>query len=85
MFRNKVAGVVIVSGAASVFTIKYFQFMGLGFQFNYLCITQILLSFGANLLLGYLFVTRGLLYSMALNFLFGMKYLIVSWSLGSGG
>lgn len=85
MFRNKVAGVVLVSGVASIFTIKYFQFMGLDFQFNYLCITQILLSFGSNLLLGYLFVTRGLLYSMALHFLLGMKYAVAHWLLGVGG
>ncbi|MBW1943241.1 MAG: hypothetical protein JRJ51_10460 [Deltaproteobacteria bacterium] len=82
LFRNKVVGVVLVSAVASVFTIKYFQFMGIGFQFNYLSITQIMFSFWANIILGYLFVTRGLLYSMALNFLLGMKYVIVSWSLG---
>ena len=82
MFRNKIAGVVLVSVVASIFTIKYFQFMGIGFQLDYLGITQIMFSFWANIILGYLFVTRGLLYSMALNFLLGMKYIIVSWSLG---
>ena len=82
IFRNKAVGVVLVSVVASIFTIKYFQFMGVGFSFNYLCITQLLLSFSANLILGYLFVTKGLLYSMALHFLFGMKYAFLSWAMG---
>lgn len=82
IFRNKIVGVILVSVVASLFTIKYFQFMGIGFQFNYLSVTQIMFSFWANMILGYLFVTRGLLYSMLLNFLLGMKYIIVSWSLG---
>jgi len=79
IFRSKVAGVVLVSVLASIFTIKYFHFLGMGFRLNYLFITHLLLSFLANLFLGYLFVTRGLLYAMALNFLFGMKYAVLSW------
>ena len=81
IFRSRVAGVILGSAAATFFTLKYFQFMGIGFHSNYLIITQLSLSFGANLILGYLFVSRGLLYAMALNFLLGMKYAIVSWTL----
>lgn len=82
LLKSKGAGVVLVSTLASLFTIKYFHFFGIEFGFNYLFITQVLLSFSANLFLGYIFVTRGLLYSMALKFLFGIKYVIVSWAMG---
>jgi hypothetical protein len=78
IFRSRVAGVVLAAAVAALFTLKYFQFVGISVGFNYLMVTQLLLSFTANLILGYLFVSRGLLYAMALNFLFGMKYLIVS-------
>ena len=78
LLKRKVAGVVLASALASLFTIKYFLFMGITCGLNYLFVIQLLLSFTANLLLGYLFVTRGLLYSMSLKFLFGMKQVIVS-------
>ena len=78
IFRSRVAGVVLAAAVAALFTLKYFQFVGISVGLNYLMVTQLLLSFTANLILGYLFVSRGLLYAMALNFLFGMKYLIVS-------
>jgi len=78
LLKRKGAGVVLASAVASLFTIKYFLFMGITCGLNYLFIVQLILSFAANLLLGYLFVTRGLLYAMALKFLFGMKQVIVS-------
>ena len=50
-------------------------------RLNYLIATPLLLSFLGNLILGYLFVSRGLLYAMALNFLFSMKYAVVLWAM----
>ncbi len=82
LLKSKGAGVVLVSALGSLFTIKYFYFFGIKFGLNYLFITQLLLSFSANLFLGYLFVTRGLLCSMALKFMFGIKYVVVSWAMG---
>ena len=82
LLKSKGAGVVLVSCLGSILTIKYFHFFGIKFGLHYLIITQLLLSFSANLLLGYLFVTRGLLCSMALKFLFGIKYVVVSWAMG---
>jgi hypothetical protein len=79
ILKRKGAGILLASVVASLFSIKYFHFMGIGWGFNYLFITQLLLSFAAHLLLGYLFVTRGLFYAMALKFLFGIKYGLVSW------
>jgi len=81
IFRSKMAGVVLASAVAAIFTLKYFQFVGISLHLNYIIVTQLLLSFSANLILGYLFVSRGLLYSMALNFLFGMKYAVISWAM----
>ncbi len=81
ILKRKGAGMVLASTVASLFTIKYFQFMGIEWGLNYLFMTQILLAFLAHLILGYLFVTRGLFYAMALKFFLGIKYGIVSWTL----
>ncbi|MFC1535289.1 hypothetical protein ACFL7M_18220 [Thermodesulfobacteriota bacterium] len=78
LLKNRIAGVVLVSILASFFTLKYFFFIGIGFGPNYLLIIQFLLSFSANLILGYLFVTKGLLYSMTLKLILGMKYTVVT-------
>jgi hypothetical protein len=77
--KRKGAGILLASFVASFFSIKYFHFMGIEWGFNYLFTVQVLLSFAAHLLLGYLFVTRGFLYAMTLKFLFGIKYGLVSW------
>jgi len=79
--KHKGAGVVLASVVATLFTIKYFHFIGIKYDLNYLFVTQLLLSFTAHLLLGYLFVTRGLIYAMALKFLFCIKYGVVSWAM----
>lgn len=81
LLKSKGAGVGLVSVLAPIFSVKYFHFMGIEVGLDYLFITQYLLSFSANLLLGYLFVTHGLLYSMALKFVFGMKYMLVAWAM----
>jgi hypothetical protein len=82
LLKRRGAGVILVSALAPLFSMKYFHFIGMESGLNYLFITHFLLSFLANLLLGYLFVAHGLLYSMALRFLFGMKYLAVAWIVG---
>ena len=82
LFKRKSIAVVSVSALASLFTIKYFYFFGITLDLSYLFITQLTLSFSSNLILGYLFVSRGLCYSIALKFLFSMKYVVVSWALG---
>lgn len=81
LFKSKSAGVVFVSAFAAIATVKYFHFIGLPVGLNAIFLTQLFIGFLANLLLGYLFVARGLLYSMSLGFIFGMKYLIMSWLL----
>ena len=78
LFRDKWRGIVFVSVLSSLFTLKYFNFVGVKLDFGFLFLAQLFLSFFSNLLLGYFFVTRGLIYSMALKFMFGMKYIVVS-------
>jgi hypothetical protein len=82
LLKSKRGGVILVAAAAPLLTIKYFHFVGMEVGFDYLFITQLLLSFVANLFLGYLFVTHGLLYAMALKFLLGMKYFLIWWTMG---
>jgi hypothetical protein len=81
LFKSKSVGVIFVSAFAAIATAKYFHFIGLPVGLNTIFLTQLFIGFLANLLLGYLFVARGLLYSMSLGFIFGMKYLIMSWLL----
>lgn len=83
LFKGKASGVVCVSALASLFTIKYLYFFGIKPGMDYLFVAQILLSFASNCLLGYLYVTRGLVYSMTLKLLFGLKYLVVFWATGT--
>lgn len=78
LLKSKTAGVVIVSLFATIATIKYFHFIGLKVGIDPIFINQFLIGFLANLFLGYLFVARGLLYSMCLGFLFGLKYLLMA-------
>lgn len=80
--RSKGAGVVLMSAVATLFTVKYLEFIGIPFALDYFYIVYLLLSFLGNIIVGWLFVTRGLLYSMALKFVIGCKYLFIIW-LGS--
>ena len=79
LFRDKWRGIIFVSALASFLTLKYFNFVGVKLDFGFLFLVKFFLSFLSNLLLGYFFVTRGLIFSMALKFMFGMKYIIVSY------
>lgn len=83
LLRSKGAGVVLVSALTSYFIIKYNHFIGIPLQFDYLFVSQLVISFIANLLLGYLFVSYGLLYAMGLKFIFGLKYIVVIFLLGT--
>ncbi|MBW1886807.1 MAG: hypothetical protein JRI52_00460 [Deltaproteobacteria bacterium] len=81
IFKDRVTGIVIASAIATLFTLKYLQIVGISFCLNHLIVAGLLLSFSANLILGYLFAYRGLLYAMAFNFILGMKYAVVSWTM----
>lgn len=78
LLKSKIAGVILISILASFFTVKYFHFVDIEFGINYLTLTQFFLSFLSNLILGYLFVTRGLLYSMVLKYILGVRYILVT-------
>jgi hypothetical protein len=77
--RDKAAGVIVTAAVASLFTVKYFEFIGIPFALDPLFIVHLLLSFFGNLLLGWLYVTRGLLWSMTLTFVIGLKYFFILW------
>ena len=82
LLKNRVAGVVLISVLASLFSIKYFRFIGVDLEISHLMINQVLLSFAANVILGYLFVTKGLIHAMVLKFIFSMKYATIAWVMG---
>jgi hypothetical protein len=85
LFKNSGFSVVFISAIASLLTIKYLQFFGIEFSFEYLPVALLVSSFVSNLLLGYLFVTRGLLFSMVLKFFLGFKYVLVALTMGGLG
>jgi hypothetical protein len=78
VMRNRGVGVIIMAAIASLFTVKYFEYLGISFGITPLFIVHLLISFIGNLLLGWLFVTRGLLYSMTVAFVVGWKYLLIA-------
>jgi hypothetical protein len=80
--KGKLQGVVAASAIASLFTWKYLQFVGVDMGFNYLFVVQTGLAFLVNLVLGYLYVTEGLIYAMTLKFVLGMKYAVMWWIAG---
>ncbi|MBN2223852.1 MAG: hypothetical protein JW765_04165 [Deltaproteobacteria bacterium] len=77
--KNKTAGVILMSAVSSLFTVKYFEFIGIPFALDHFYIIYLLLSFLGNIILGWLFVTRGLAYCMALKFVIGCKYFLIPW------
>lgn len=79
LLKNRIAAVILLSIIASLFSIKYFNFMGI--EYTRVFISHFVLSFIANLILGYVFVTRGLSCSMFLKFIYSMKYVIVTLSI----
>ncbi|MBW1802337.1 MAG: hypothetical protein JRJ85_16605 [Deltaproteobacteria bacterium] len=81
IFRRRLIGVLFGAVAATLFGLKYLQFIGIPFRLNELLIVKFLLSFTAAFILGYFFVARGLIYSMCLNFLFNLKYAVLSFIL----
>jgi hypothetical protein len=66
-----------MSAVASLLTVKYFEFIGIPFTLDSFYVLYLLLSFVGNIILGWLFVTRGLVYAMALKFVIGCKYLLI--------
>lgn len=80
--KQRIGGVIAISGIAAIFTMKYFQFLGIDYPYNTLYITQFIISFFVNFILGYVFITRGLIHAMMLHLLFGLRLPIVIWALG---
>jgi len=79
LFKSKLFGVIAVSALFPFLSVKYFQFIGVVPDFNYLFIISVLLSFATHLIAGYLFIVRGLLYSMMFNFILGLKFIIIAY------
>jgi len=75
--KDKAAGVILMSAVSTLFSVRYFEFIGIPFALDHFYVLYLLLSFLGNIILGWLFVTRGLFYSMALKFVIGCKYLLI--------
>ena len=82
LLRQKIASVVVVSFFSSLFSLQYFKYIGEDLQANNLYIIQFLLSFTVNIILGYLFITKGLIHSMILKFILYLKYPLVHLLIG---
>jgi len=78
LFKSRTAGVVFGAVLALLFSIKYFQFVGINLRMTDIVLPYIFITFLVNLLLGYLYVTRGLLYAMGMDFLLKLKYAVIA-------
>jgi len=72
--RNRYGGAVLVAVFAAILSFKYLEFAGVPMEWNYICIMQLFLSFAVNLILGIVFVTRGLLSAMTVKLMVEMRY-----------
>lgn len=80
--RNKPAGVALAALFAAMLTEKYFIFIGVPAAPEYLSAVRFVFSFGINFILGWLFITRGLLSSMTVNFVLGLHYPVTALMTG---
>jgi len=80
--KQRIGGVIAISAIAAIFSMKYFRFLGMDYPYNYIFISQFVIAFLVNFILGYILVTRGLIYAMMMHFLFGIKLAVVVWILG---
>ncbi len=78
LFRRRLAGIIFVAVLAVFFSMRYFQFVGIDLSTTNVFFSYILTTFLANLILGYLFVTRGLLYAMGLSFILKLKFVVIA-------
>jgi len=72
--RNRYGGAVLVAVFATILSLKYLEFAGVPVEWNYVCIMQLVLSFALNLILGIVFVTRGLISTMTVKLMVEMRY-----------
>ncbi len=82
LLKQRIGGVIAISAIAAIFSMKYFRFLGMDYPYNYVFISQFVIAFFVNFILGYVLITRGLIYAMTLHFLFGIKLAVVIWALG---
>ncbi len=80
--KQRIGGVIAISAIAAIFSMKYFRFLGMDYPYNYIFISQFVIAFFVNFILGYVLITRGLIYAMILHFLFGIRLVVVVLALG---
>jgi len=79
LFKRRWAGIVVISLLAPFFGVKYLRYMGLEGVAQGWIAWQLALSFAANVILGSVFVRRGLFACMVVKFVFNLKYALVVW------
>jgi len=84
LLKHRGAGIMLVAALAALMSLRYFQFLGIPMGLNYVMIAHLLLSFVGNLVLGYLYVSRGLMHAMILKAVYGSRYLAVAVLLAGG-
>ena len=67
-----------------ILSVKYFNFFGVAVGLNYLFLTQVLLAFTGNMILGFLYVRWGLVYAMTVKLILGFKYLALMGFMQAG-
>jgi hypothetical protein len=84
LLKHRGAGVILMAALAALMSLRYFQFLGMSLGVNYIMIAHLSLSFAGNLVMGYLYVHRGLAHAMILKVIYGCRYLAVALILAGG-
>ena len=85
LLKHRGAGVILIAALASLMSLRYFQFLGIPVGLNYVTIAHLVLSFLGNVVLGSLYVSRGLMHTMILKAVYGSRYLAVALFLAGTG
>ncbi len=75
--QNRIIGVGLVSAFATMLSVKYFRFIGVDIEWSYVFIIHFILVFSINFILGYVYVTRGLIPAMAVKWTLGFRYALL--------
>lgn len=76
--RSRIIGVGLVSAFATMLSVKYFRFIGVDIDWSYVFIIHFILVFSINFILGYVYVTRGLISVMAVKWILGFRYALLA-------
>ena len=78
LLRNRPAAIVLSSIICVMGAVRMFSFLGIEFGFNLLTILSMIARVGSGLILGYLYVRKGLLHTMTLQAIIELRLVLLA-------